>query len=60
MRETLIITDRITWWERCEWIKANCDDAQDWTNWALWQIGQDDIIYNVKDHDAIIYYLVWT
>jgi hypothetical protein len=59
MRETLVITDRITWWERCEWIKENCPDAQDWTNWDLWQLGQDDIIYNIREQDATFYYLRW-
>jgi hypothetical protein len=59
MTETIIITDRITWWERCEWIKTNCTVYKDRTNWDLWQIGLDDIIFDINERDAIIYYLRW-
>lgn len=59
MRITVVITDRITWWERCEWIKHNCPKSEDWTNWDLWQIGQDDIIFNMPEEEAIIYKLMW-
>ncbi len=53
------ITDRITWWERCDWIQKNCSVWQDHTDWPLWQIGLSDIEFYVPERDAVIYYLKW-
>ena len=49
----------ITWWERCKWIETNCKNYVDKTEWGMWQIGQDDIYYEVEEKDAIWYYLKW-
>ena len=56
---TITITCPITWWERSKWIMNNCENCVDNTNWALWQIGQVDIYYEVEDKDATWYYLKW-
>lgn len=53
------ITDRITWWERCDWIQKNCSVWQDHTDWPMWQIGLSDIEFYVPERDAVIYYLKW-
>jgi len=49
----------ITWYNRCDWIKDNCKNYKDDTNWAAWQIGLDDIHFWVEDRDATLYYLMW-
>jgi hypothetical protein len=53
------ITCPITWHERCTWIEKNCKNYVDKTNWSLWQIGQDDIYFDVEDKDAVWYNLMW-
>ena len=53
------ITCPITWWERCKWIETNCNNHKDMTNWAMWQIGQDDIFYLLEDKDAMMFILRW-
>ena len=50
---SVTITCRVTWHEQCSWIQANCKDYIDLTNWSLWQLGLDDIVFLVEDKDAI-------
>lgn len=56
---TVTITCPISWWERCQWIYKNCTDPVDRTNWAMWQIGQGDIYFEVEDQDAVWFTLKW-
>jgi hypothetical protein len=56
----VIITDRITWWERFHWIMQKCETARDNTNWAMWQLGLSDIEFSMSEKDAIMYYLLWS
>lgn len=56
----IVITDPITWWERCKWIESHCSQWQDHTEWAAWQIGIADIVYSVPEKEALWYYLSWT
>ena len=58
--ERILITDPIQWWERCKWIETHCSQWQDHTNWAAWQIGQDDILFYVPEKDAVLYHLHWS
>jgi hypothetical protein len=55
----VVITDPITWWERCRWLEAHSEQYYDDTEWAGWQIGITDIIYYVPERDAVMYYLNW-
>jgi hypothetical protein len=56
----ILITDRITWSERCHWIETNSSWYQDHTNWGLWDLGLADIEYYVPERDAVKYYLTWS
>lgn len=56
---SVTITCRITWHEQCEWVKNNCKNYTDLTNWGLWQLGLDDIIFLMEDKDAVWFNLVW-
>lgn len=49
----------ITWYEQCDWIKHNCKNYTDMTNWGMWQISQDDIYFLLEDADAIWFALRW-
>ncbi len=49
----------ITWWERCDWIAKHCIDWKDCTCWAAWQIGYDDIYFDLRDEDAVLFRLIW-
>ena len=49
----------VTWYKQCDWIIKNCKDWEDLTCWAAWQIGYDDIYYNLKDEDATIFKLIF-
>lgn len=55
----ITISCPITWHSRVTWIEKNCYGAVDRTCWAAWQIGYDDIYYEVNDCDAMFYYLIW-
>lgn len=55
----IIIRCPETWYQRCEWIKQNCQDAVDRTNWQLWQQGLDDIYFWVRQEDAVIFKLLF-
>jgi hypothetical protein len=55
----ITISCPITWYERCEWIAKNCENYVDKTEWGMWQIGQDDIYYELEEKDAVWYYLKW-
>lgn len=55
----VVITDPITWWERCRWLEEHSEQYYDDTEWAGWQIGITDIIYYVPEKDAVMYYLNW-
>ena len=50
----------ITWYEQCEWIYNNCKYYKDQTVWWIWQIGYDDIYFELDDRDAIMFTLVWS
>lgn len=56
---TITINCPTTWYLRCEWIDKNCIGRVDATIWGMWQIGLDDIFYEVDDYDAVLYYLIW-
>lgn len=56
---TVSIICPVSWWEQTEWIRNNCSEYQDLTNWAAWQIGLDDIYFNLCDEDAIMFVLKW-
>lgn len=56
----IVITDPITWWERCKWVQEHSEQYYDDTCWGMWQIGQGDIIYYVSERDALGYYLTWS
>ena len=56
----ICITDRIKWWDRCQWIQTQCSVYQDHTNWGLWQIGLSDIEFCVPERDAVMYWLYWS
>lgn len=49
----------ITWYDQCDWIRDNCKDWIDETCWAAWQIGIDDIYFNLQDEDAVWFMLRW-
>ena len=49
-----------TWWKQCNWIEKNCKNYVDKTEWAAWQIGYDDIYYEVEDRDAVWFNLKWS
>jgi hypothetical protein len=53
------INDPILWWERCQWIMENCQEWHDRTQWAAFQIGLEDILIEVSEQDAVLYYLTW-
>ncbi len=57
---TVKIDCPITWYDQVEWIRKNCINWIDETNWAGWQIGINDIYFQLTDKDAIIFLLVWT
>jgi len=50
----------ITWYIQCDWIRDNCKNWVDRTDWAAWQIGFDDIYFDLKEYDAVWFTLVWT
>lgn len=54
------ITDPIRWDERLDWIRDNCKEWVDDTNWAGWQIGISDIEIYMSERDAVYYYLTWS
>jgi len=56
---SVTITCRITWHEQCSWIQTNCKNYIDLTNWSLWQLGLDDIVFLVEDKDATWFRLMW-
>lgn len=49
----------ITWHEQCDWISKHCKNWVDRTEWAAWQIGYDDIYFELEDKDAMIFILKW-
>jgi hypothetical protein len=55
----ITITCPITWWERCNWVAENCKGYKDATCWSAWNIGYDDIYFEVNDKDAMWYHLIW-
>ena len=56
---TIKITCPITWFEQCKWIYKNCKNYQDNTNWGMWNIGLDDVYFELEDYDAIRFILIW-
>jgi hypothetical protein len=56
---TVTISCPTTWYIQCDWIRENCRHWSDLTEWALWQIGMDDIYFQLSDEDAIIFLLRW-
>lgn len=54
------ITCPITWYKQIDWIKLNCKNYLDHTNWAAWQIGLDDIHFYLEDKDATWFKLIWS
>lgn len=56
----IVITDPITWWERCKWLEENSERYYDDTCWAGWQIGFNDIVMYVPPKTALLYYLTWS
>lgn len=57
---TITISCPTTWYIQCDWIRENCRHWCDCTEWALWQIGLDDIRFQLSDEDATIFLLRWT
>jgi hypothetical protein len=57
---TICIIDRITWHEKCVWIRTHCIGYIDTTNWAMWQLGETDIYFLLRSKDATLYYLTWS
>jgi len=49
----------ITWYMQCDWIYKNCKHWVDNTQWAAWQIGHDDIYFELEDKDAVWFTLRW-
>ena len=49
----------LTWMYQCDWIRNNCHDYKDDTNWAAWQIGLDDIYFYLPEQDATLFFLRW-
>lgn len=47
----------INWWYQCDWIEKNCENWEDKTCWAAWQIGYDDIYFWLEDEDAVAFKL---
>ena len=56
---TITISCPITWYTQCEWIYANCTNPVDKTCWAAWQIGYDNIYFELEDKDATMFLLKW-
>lgn len=50
----------VTWYHQCDWIRDNCKGYVDRTCWQAWQIGFDDIYYDLEDYDAIMFLLRWS
>ena len=57
---SITISCPITWWKQCEWIEKNCKNPVDKTCWAAWQIGYDDIYFELEDRDAFWFNLNWS
>jgi hypothetical protein len=57
---TVTIKCPITWYEQCDWIYSNCKNWVDRTYWSEWQIGYDDIYFELEDQDAILFLLRWS
>lgn len=54
------ISDPIRWYEQCDWIEKNCKNYKDKTEWSAWQIGYDDIYFELEDSDAVWFTLIWS
>lgn len=48
------------WYKQCDWIYANCRNYKDKTCWSEWQIGYDDIYFELEDNDAVMFMLRWS
>ena len=53
------ITCPTTWFNQYDWIRDNCKEYIDDTNWDAWQIGLDDIYFYINETDAILFTLLW-
>jgi hypothetical protein len=53
----ITIKERVTWLEQIDWITTNCPGARDMTNWAMWSLGLDDILYMMEESDAVVFKL---
>jgi hypothetical protein len=51
------IKERVTWVEQISWITTNCTGAKDMTNWTMWSLGLDDILYMMEENDAVYFRL---
>lgn len=56
----ITISCPITWYLQCDWIRNNCKNWKDDTCWAAWQIGYDDIYFDLEEADAIEFLLRWS
>lgn len=56
----IIITCPITWFDQIKWLEENCQILDDYTNWAAWNIGIEDIRFLVSEKDATLFYLTWS
>jgi hypothetical protein len=48
-----------TWHDQITWIKENCHNYIDETNWGMWQIGQAYIYFWLEVQDALMFTLKW-
>jgi hypothetical protein len=53
----ITIKERVTWADQVAWININCPGARDMTNWSMWCLGLDDILYMMEEHDAVYFKL---
>jgi hypothetical protein len=59
MKTVVCISCRITWHEQCEWIRTNCKNPVDQTIWWQWNIGYEDIYFELEEQDATLFKLRW-
>lgn len=55
----IVITCPINWWQQIQWIYKNCENVTDSTNWQMWQIGLQDVYFDLQEEDAIMFRLIW-